>query len=752
MAALRAMLQLRPGSSPDMNQPNTLLSALSTASSSSFTTTSNSNSTNTAMSSSPGHNTAKHLQAAAVIASKRPTPPAHSQNLGLHSGAASGNLGLVKFALDNGQPIDSVFNGVLAIHAACCSNSNIPVVLYLIERGADVNARRYPRKYSGERVVGAQTVGTTGSTPLHFAAANGCLQVVEILLRHGAIADLADKYGSTPSSVATARSHPEVASLLYQHACMQRGVQAIVPDNAESRDQVDPFTSPRSSSDFGRRLFGTSRLMPSPTKESTSALPTSSSSSRAVSMPKQLVNATLTTAVPPPSANHLYKATNHRRVSLPSIVESPSSPTAPTLARQSCDLGRIPLSTEPLHARSGSADARLPSPVSSVRSPSQRSLSGNYINNGAHKSSSRPPTQLDVPPNDHGSRRRSVDASASPTAFLSPKTAMVLNRRRSLDQLSAQKRPVETKTRRQSNASNAETVVPSGQSSCSTLVNPLTMLNDRNDSRTLLSGSGPALDSKLSLSNEGNPALSSLTPSTTNGILAPNSSSSSPLQQPWASDDVTKRRIMSASEPGGGPPPFKGHHERQALSACTEIEAIALGLATSEKKYRRRSMQDALWRSSSNSSSYKTSKLGSSNSTSSLLQDPSSPAGRPAPAKQQQQQQQQHRKTGSSFSGSATISGRFSRFWSSAMTAAQKEDEGEDLFVDQLKRSFNSYHQGLHQHGGQAGSDGSTGSMMTTELETKWITTTTTTSDMTGSKPANRTGVMNRLAGMWSRR
>lgn len=39
----------------------------------------------------------------------------------------------------------------------------------------------------------SQTVGTTGSTPLHFAAANGCLTVVDILLRHGAIVDMADK-------------------------------------------------------------------------------------------------------------------------------------------------------------------------------------------------------------------------------------------------------------------------------------------------------------------------------------------------------------------------------------------------------------------------------------------------------------------------------------------------------------------------------------------------------------------------------
>ncbi|KAI9236719.1 MAG: hypothetical protein BYD32DRAFT_369462, partial [Podila humilis] len=129
-----------------------------------------------------------------------------------------------KFALDNGQPIDSAVNGVLPIHAACCSNSNMAVVLFLIEHGADVNSRRYPRKYSGEKTMGAmahahsitahsagfQTVGTTGSTPLHFAAANGCLAIVEVLLRHGAIADLTDKAsGSTINTLyeALASSH-----------------------------------------------------------------------------------------------------------------------------------------------------------------------------------------------------------------------------------------------------------------------------------------------------------------------------------------------------------------------------------------------------------------------------------------------------------------------------------------------------------------------------------------------------------------
>lgn len=62
-------------------------------------------------------------------------------HLGLHSAAATGNLGLVKYALEHGQPINSVLDGVLPLHAAC-SGGNEHVVRLLIEKGADVNAPR----------------------------------------------------------------------------------------------------------------------------------------------------------------------------------------------------------------------------------------------------------------------------------------------------------------------------------------------------------------------------------------------------------------------------------------------------------------------------------------------------------------------------------------------------------------------------------------------------------------------------------
>ena len=63
-------------------------------------------------------------------------------HLGLHAAAATGNIGLAKYAISHGQPINSVINGVLPLHAACSGGHGL-VVKLLIDNGADVNAPRY---------------------------------------------------------------------------------------------------------------------------------------------------------------------------------------------------------------------------------------------------------------------------------------------------------------------------------------------------------------------------------------------------------------------------------------------------------------------------------------------------------------------------------------------------------------------------------------------------------------------------------
>lgn len=82
-------------------------------------------------------------------------------------------------------------------------NSSYDQVKMLIERGADVNA-----------------VCHDGSTPLHAACDMGGMEVIEYLLKHGAIPNTKDRQGHTPFSWARCR---EVKILLIQYGCSPNG-------------------------------------------------------------------------------------------------------------------------------------------------------------------------------------------------------------------------------------------------------------------------------------------------------------------------------------------------------------------------------------------------------------------------------------------------------------------------------------------------------------------------------------------------
>ncbi|KPV73467.1 uncharacterized protein RHOBADRAFT_38026, partial [Rhodotorula graminis WP1] len=136
------------------------------------------------------------------------------KDLSLHSAAANGNLGLVQYALSHGQPVNSVLNGVLPLHAAA-SSGNETIVRMLIEAGADVNSPRLSRRYTreGSKSSGV-SVGSQGSTPLHFAAANGHMSVLVLLLSYGADPRVPEKHGLTPAQMAAANGHRDAAALL----------------------------------------------------------------------------------------------------------------------------------------------------------------------------------------------------------------------------------------------------------------------------------------------------------------------------------------------------------------------------------------------------------------------------------------------------------------------------------------------------------------------------------------------------------
>ncbi|KAI9631927.1 uncharacterized protein MKK02DRAFT_21286 [Dioszegia hungarica] len=175
-----------------------------------------------------------HLQLARTALYRTLSPPSPTgyfdyvqavPNLELHSAAAEGNVGLVHYALTHGQPVNSVLHGVQAIHAAAAGGS-IAAVKMLIDRGADVNAPRLPRRYSNEKKKGAPSLGAAGATPLHFAAANGHADIVQILLTCGAASNKSDKLGQTPASLAEANGHESVLHVLkvYDHLRRQDGL------------------------------------------------------------------------------------------------------------------------------------------------------------------------------------------------------------------------------------------------------------------------------------------------------------------------------------------------------------------------------------------------------------------------------------------------------------------------------------------------------------------------------------------------
>ena len=79
-----------------------------------------------------------------------------------------------------------------------------------------VCSRRLPRKYSSDRHrdTSAPIVGSSGATPLHFAAANGHEHVVLTLLLHGALPDRPDKHNVTPEMLARQNGWTRCAELL----------------------------------------------------------------------------------------------------------------------------------------------------------------------------------------------------------------------------------------------------------------------------------------------------------------------------------------------------------------------------------------------------------------------------------------------------------------------------------------------------------------------------------------------------------
>jgi hypothetical protein len=66
--------------------------------------------------------------------------------------------------------------------------------------------------------------GLEGRTPLSHAAGNGQIAIVELLIRHGAQIDLANRYLGTPLSYAAEKGHVAIVRILLDNGAMVDGV------------------------------------------------------------------------------------------------------------------------------------------------------------------------------------------------------------------------------------------------------------------------------------------------------------------------------------------------------------------------------------------------------------------------------------------------------------------------------------------------------------------------------------------------
>lgn len=76
----------------------------------------------------------------------------------------------------------------------------------------NIEAARLLLEHGNPKMVNARQQG--GWVPIHAAAQNGDLAMVELLLKHHADPKLANSDGSTPAMVAREKGHEELAALL----------------------------------------------------------------------------------------------------------------------------------------------------------------------------------------------------------------------------------------------------------------------------------------------------------------------------------------------------------------------------------------------------------------------------------------------------------------------------------------------------------------------------------------------------------
>lgn len=145
--------------------------------------------------------------------------------------AARGDLQHVKRLLERGVNINIMWEDKTPLHYATLGG-HIDIVTYLVEMGADINARdkdaRTPLhfaslhghlnvvQYLTERGADINAKDCLGRTPLHWAAREGHLKIVQYLVKMGADVNARDVLGGTPLHEAATYGRLEVVRFLLE--------------------------------------------------------------------------------------------------------------------------------------------------------------------------------------------------------------------------------------------------------------------------------------------------------------------------------------------------------------------------------------------------------------------------------------------------------------------------------------------------------------------------------------------------------
>ncbi|MDR1385877.1 MAG: ankyrin repeat domain-containing protein [Planctomycetaceae bacterium] len=100
----------------------------------------------------------------------------------IHYATRYSQIGVLKFLVEKGADVNAESNdGETPIYVAAALSSKVDVLKFLVEKGADVNVK-----------------SNDGKAPLHWAAIDGNLEAVKVLVNAGANINEEDNAGATP--------------------------------------------------------------------------------------------------------------------------------------------------------------------------------------------------------------------------------------------------------------------------------------------------------------------------------------------------------------------------------------------------------------------------------------------------------------------------------------------------------------------------------------------------------------------------